>query len=314
MNMSQRQLQIFVTTATLAHVTQASEALHISQPGLTRALNAFEAQLGCQLFERTTRRVTLTREGLLLLPRAQALLRQMRAAHEALSGRSGALQGTVSIAVGSALGCTVLPIAVKDLAKRHPGIRLRIVDDNSQGITDRVRKAEVDLGIGSLIGRAASIVSEKLLSAPLGLLGHSAQMPGGKSVHIGAIQGASLLKVHGDTSIAQLLAIHGSELIQQMEQGAEVSSLALQLAMVQAGVALTVLSALGASHPQAAGLRFVPLSPRLHREVFLMHHVDHPPDEVVAVTRDAIWKALAEAPLHTSVRRHPSPAHISSKL
>ncbi|MFT5933504.1 MAG: LysR family carnitine catabolism transcriptional activator [Hydrogenophaga sp.] len=305
MNMSQRQLSMFVTTATLAHVTQASEALHISQPALTRALKAFEAQLGCQLFARTTRRVSLTREGALLLPRAQALLRQMSAAQDALSGRRGSPQGTVSIAVGSAFGCTVLPLAVSDLAARHPGIRLRILDDNSQGITTRVARAEVDIGIGSLVGRVASVSCEKLLSAPLGLLGQTAQLPTGKSVRMGDVRGARLLKEPDDTSIAHLLATHGSDLLSQMDCGTEVSSLAIQLAMAQAGAGFAVLSALGASHPQATGLRFLPLSPRLHREVFLMHHLDHPADEATTVTCEAIRSALIRATLHASVKRQP---------
>lgn len=96
-----------------------------------------------------------------------------------------------------------------------------------------------------------------------------------------------------------------------MDRGTEVSSLAIQLAMAQAGAglavlsALSALSALGASHPQATGLRFLALSPRLHREVFLMHHLDHPADEATTVTCEAIRSALIRATLHASVKRQP---------
>lgn len=303
MNMTQRQLSMFVTTAMLGHVTKASEALHISQPALTRALKAFEAQLGCTLFARTTRRLLLTREGAMLLPRAQALLRQMTAAQEAISGRTDLIQATVNIAVGSAFGCTVLPMVVCALAARHPGIRLSIIDDNSQGITARVTRAEVDIGIGSLVGRMGSLLCEKLLSAPLGVLGHANDLPPGQTVHLDQVRGARLLKEPDDTSIAHSLATHGSSLLNQMSSGTEVSSLALQLAMVQAGAGLAVLSALGASHPQAAGLRFLPLTPRIHREVFLMHHQDHPPDAATAVVCETIRSVLQQVRLHPSVKR-----------
>jgi LysR family carnitine catabolism transcriptional activator len=101
------------------------------------------------------------------------------------------------------------------------------------------------------------------------------------------------------------LATHGSDLLSQMDRGTEVSSLAIQLAMAQAGAGFAVLSALGASHPQATGLRFLPLSPRLHREVFLMHHLDHPADEATTVTCEAIRSALIRATLHASVKRQP---------
>jgi len=305
---------MFVTTATLAHVTQASEVLHISQPALTRALRAFENQLGCQLFARTTRRVTLTREGALLLPRAQALLRQMEATQSALSGHSGGLQGTVSIAVGTAFGCAVLPIALKELGAQHPGIRLRIIDDNSEGITARVAKAEVDIGIGSRVGRVAAVACEKLLTAPLGLLGLESHLALQASVGTSELRAAPLLlKAPGDSSIAHSLASHGSDFLNQMEHGTEVNSLAIQLALAQAGLGLALVSALGASHPQAHGLRFVPLKPRLQREVFLMHPVDHPPDEATAVVQSAIRAALAQATLNPCVKRTTAQSTLSPK-
>ena len=60
MNLSQRQLQMFVTTAALMNVSHASDVLHISQPALSRALQELESQLGVKLLLRTTRQLTLT--------------------------------------------------------------------------------------------------------------------------------------------------------------------------------------------------------------------------------------------------------------
>ena len=313
MNMSQRQLSMFVATATLAHITQASEALHISQPALTRALRAFENQLGCRLFSRTTRRVTLTPEGALLLPRAQALLRQMSAAQEAVRGHTGQLQGPVTIAVGTAFACTVLPIALTALNAQHPGLRLRIIDDNSQGITARVARAEVEIGIGSLMGRTTTVASEKLLTAPLGLLGRSDSLPCQPSVRVSDVNGSLLLQEPEDSSIAHSLSAQGSDWRKKMERGTEVSSLAIQLAMAHAGAGLAVMSALGASHPQAKGLRFVPLRPRLQREVFLMHHIHHPPDEATATVCDFIRWALAQAALLPGIKRVASNTALNPK-
>jgi len=122
-----------------------------------------------------------------------------------------------------------------------------------------------------------------------------------------------LLKAPGDSSIAHSLASHGSDLLNQMEHGTEVNSLAIQLALAQAGLGLALVSALGASHPQAHGLRFVPLKPRLQREVFLMHPVDHPPDEATAVVQSAIRAALAQATLNPCVKRTTAQSTLSPK-
>lgn len=305
MNWTQRQLKMFVTTAALGHVTRASEALHISQPALTRALKEFEAQLGTVLFERTTRRLALTHEGRQLLPLAQRLLRDMDTALDTLRGPSGQVHGSVTLAVGTAFGCTVLPRAVERLMRTHPGLRLRVLDDNSAGITARVQRSEADLGIGTPVGDTSALTCERLLSAPIGLLGQAGRFGLRRSASHADLARLPLLKEPADTSIVHTLSLHGSDLVALMAGGVEVSNLALQLSMAQAGVGVAVLSALGASHPQASGLTFVPLRPRVAREVFLMHRRDQPPSPAARALAQALRECLRTVSgLHPGVSIH----------
>ncbi|MBX3656730.1 MAG: LysR family transcriptional regulator [Ramlibacter sp.] len=302
MNISQRQLRMFVTTAAQGNISRASESLHISQPALTRALKEFESHIGTVLFERTTRRLALTPEGEQFLPTAQRLLNDLTEAGERLRNQASQMQGTVTLAVGTALGALYLPAVLKTLTARYPDLRLRVVDDNSSGITQRVLHAEADLGIASLSGDTSALICHKLLTAPLGLLANPAHYP------LKAWAGASdlarlpLLKEGADTSIMQMLRIHGSSLVTQMEGGVEVSSLSLQLALARAGVGVAVVSALGASHPQAKGMKFVPLRPALRREVFLLQRRDRPLSASARVLRDALMGPLRAPDAHPSIR------------
>lgn len=302
MNLSQRQLQMFVTTAALMNISRASEALHISQPALSRALQELEGQLGVKLLQRTTRQLALTHEGAHFLPVAQRLLRDLNQAASDLLEQTTGLTGAVTLALGTAFGCTVLPGILRSFALSHPGVRLRLIDDNSAGISSRVIRAEADLGIGSLFGDTSNLKCHLLLTAPLGLLGDPARFDLNAAVKSGDLSTLPLLKEPNDSSIMQVLQSRGSALVPQMGKGIEVSSLALQLALAQAGVGVAVMSALGASHPLASGLQFVPIKPAMAREVFMMQRRDRELSPSARAFANALRAGLSQAALHRSVQ------------
>ena len=69
-----KRLNYFVTVAAELHFGRAAEILHIAQPALSQQIRQLESDLGLQLFERTTRRVSLTPGGSAFLPHARHLL------------------------------------------------------------------------------------------------------------------------------------------------------------------------------------------------------------------------------------------------
>ena len=315
MNLTQRQLSMFVTTAEMMNISRASEALHISQPALSRALQDLEAQLGVALLLRTTRQLSLTHEGQQFLPVAQRLLRDLEQATADLREQARGLTGSVTLAVGSAFGCTVLPAVLASFAVSHPGVRLRLVDDNSAGICSRVKQAQADLGVGSPAGDIAGMSCKLLLTAPLGLLGDPTRFKlpatgqinelGAGTTSLDTLGNLPLLKEPADSSVTHALSRHGSALVNHMSRGVEVSSLVLQLALAQAGVGVAVVSALGASHPAARGLQFVALEPEIKREVFMMTRSDRTLNPSARALAVAITAGLAHATLHPGIRLAP---------
>ncbi|MFD7689375.1 LysR family transcriptional regulator [Streptomyces sp. NPDC059781] len=69
-----RLLRAFVTVAEELHFTRAATRLYVAQQALSRDVRRLERELGCELFVRTTRQVTLTADGERLLPYARAVL------------------------------------------------------------------------------------------------------------------------------------------------------------------------------------------------------------------------------------------------
>jgi LysR family carnitine catabolism transcriptional activator len=292
---------MFTAVATEMNFSRASEALNISQPALTRAIQDFEAQLGVTLFRRTTRRLSLTDEGRRLLPVARRLIDDMRHAVADLRAPPSGVGGSIAVAAGTAFTCTVLPRVLRDLVARHPDIRVRFIDANSEGITAAVTRSEVDFGIGSIVAADTALVATRLIDAPLGLAAHRRHFRLPARPTLARLSHLPLLKEAEDTSIMQLLRQHGSPIVAAMERGIEVSNLAAQLALAGAGVGVAIVSALGASHPQARGLVFVPLAPAIRREVFLMHRCDRPLRPAAQAFWDAILAGLPRAALHPKV-------------
>ncbi|GAA2535972.1 MULTISPECIES: LysR family transcriptional regulator [Pseudonocardia] len=91
--MDAQKLQVFVAVAEELHFGRAADRLHLAQPYLSRSVRALEAELGADLFRRTTRKVELTPAGTALLPHARALLARTDEARGAVAaardGRSG---------------------------------------------------------------------------------------------------------------------------------------------------------------------------------------------------------------------------------
>ena len=70
-------MKAFVTLAESDSFNNAAKLLNITQPALTRRIKKMEEYLHTQLFERTTRKVTLTKAGKMLLPEARELIRAL---------------------------------------------------------------------------------------------------------------------------------------------------------------------------------------------------------------------------------------------
>src|SRR5260221_2719589 len=82
--MEVHQLRYFCAVARIGSFTRAAEEEGIAQPSLSQQILKLEAEMGAPLFERLGRSVRLTQCGELLLPQAQAILRQVTGARQSV--------------------------------------------------------------------------------------------------------------------------------------------------------------------------------------------------------------------------------------
>lgn len=146
--MNVKQLRAFVTVAKYQSFAQAGEHLHVSQPALSLTIKALEENLGGALLTRTTRSVSLTPEGEVLLPLARRLLADWDDTEEMLRQRFTLQLGRVSVAAMPAFAGNLLPRSLKVFRQRYPKVNVTVHDVINEQVLELVRHRRVELGIG----------------------------------------------------------------------------------------------------------------------------------------------------------------------
>ncbi|WP_077089304.1 hydrogen peroxide-inducible genes activator [Mycobacterium rhizamassiliense] len=150
-------LRAFVAVAEKRHFGSAATTLAVSQSTLSQALAALEAGLGTRLIERSTRRVRLTREGVELLPLAQAAVAAADAFSAAATGTSDPLQGSLRLGLIPTVAPYVLPSVLAGLAVHLPALTLRVIEDQTERLLAALRDGGLDAALIALPADTAGI-------------------------------------------------------------------------------------------------------------------------------------------------------------
>ncbi len=153
------QIDAFLAVVREGQFTRAATRTGLSQPALSRRIDALERDLGVTLFERGPRGAWLTAAGAALLPHAERLVAAAgdgrRAVREAGEGDTG----PVTIALVGTLASTSLPDMLRRFRARHPGITLRLRTARSDEVGDLVRQGEADIGVRYFPDPSMALVS-----------------------------------------------------------------------------------------------------------------------------------------------------------
>ncbi|MEU0469381.1 LysR substrate-binding domain-containing protein [Amycolatopsis sp. NPDC006131] len=122
--MDLRDLEAFVAVAEELHFGRAAARLHMAQPPLSNRISQLEKELHLQLFQRSTRNVSLTDAGIRLLTPARRALNQVAAVREMASAIVSGEEGRVRIGFAGASSQRSLPLLANAVRRAHPGIEL----------------------------------------------------------------------------------------------------------------------------------------------------------------------------------------------
>ncbi|MBI0377239.1 LysR family transcriptional regulator [Streptomyces albiflaviniger] len=147
MNLSLQQLRGFVAVAEERHFGRAAARLNMTQPPLTRQIQALERSLDVVLFERTGRGARITAAGRVFLDHCHRVLALLDAAPTATRRAAEGRTGTLRLAF-TAIGAYAILADVLDLVKRHlPDVTVELTELVSPDQFAALSELRIDLGL-----------------------------------------------------------------------------------------------------------------------------------------------------------------------
>lgn len=142
-----RVLKYFLAVAQEENITKAAEALHTSQSNLSRQLAELEESVGKKLFDRGSRKITLTEEGMFLRKRAKEIIELTERTESDLSAFDEVTSGIVHIGAAETHIMRILADAMLSLRNTHPQIQYDIFSGSTIEVTDQLNKGLLDFGV-----------------------------------------------------------------------------------------------------------------------------------------------------------------------
>jgi LysR family carnitine catabolism transcriptional activator len=273
MNPSLRQFAAFVQVARLGSFARAAEVLGLSQPALSQSVSQMEGQLGAKLFRRTTRALSLTEEGTLLLPRAEAILDSVEEAVALVRDQSQESRARISLGALPSLAPVFLPEILRVFRTQHPAARVAVTDGTTEVLYAGVESGHIDLAIGSRLAGHPGVRFWPVLRERFALvlprthpLARQASVTWAEALRHDFI--AFPPSSAGHAAMAEALAEMGLALNPVMTFAQSITA----LNMVAGGAGVTALPMLGCPSPNHKVLAVRPLTePVVDREVGLIH-------------------------------------------
>lgn len=174
--MDLRQLRNFLAAIEHGSILRAADAIHLTQPALSRSIQALEAELGARLLERGRRGIEPTAHGLLLARHARALVARADDAIAALRGLRADEPVRLAIGVGTHLAGVVLPRVVAAMVRELPRLAVSLRDGSGEDLVAALERGEIDVALCAwpAEGIPSGLAFEEILRSDLAVVARAA--------------------------------------------------------------------------------------------------------------------------------------------
>lgn len=157
MNLSLRQLKVFLGVAESSSFTKTAQRLHLSQAALSAIIRELETQLQCRLLNRTTRTVSLTEAGRLFVPTATHIVQVLETTALELAKMGREERGVLRVGVTPHVAVSIIPTVLRRFSQTHPDVHVELTDRPPAELLGLVEAGELDAGFGAFFEKASGI-------------------------------------------------------------------------------------------------------------------------------------------------------------
>jgi len=162
-NFDLNDLQAFRAVVDQGSFSKAADAVRISQPALSRRIEKLEDALGVRLFERTTRKVSLTQAGRGFMPSVERLLDDLDNALLGISEVASTRLGQVTVACVPSAAYYFMPQVIAHYHQQYPRIKVKVLDSSAHDVLSAVVDGEADFGVSFMGTLEADVEFEPLV-------------------------------------------------------------------------------------------------------------------------------------------------------
>ena len=286
----------------------AAERLHLTPAALSGLIKELESQLGVRLFDRNTRKVSLSSVGSELYPQTERVLQDLDAAVSNISRLKEMRRGIVRFAAPEVMSCTLVPAAMAAFREKYPLVELRFYDVQIEEVIDRTARGDFDLGLAPGPIENPEIERLPFMTAPLWLaVPRDHPLASHSRVNWKDVKGntfISFFRGFGQWAPPQFGAQPNATLPQDLLVVRRINT---ALAMVQAGFGFTVCPVYARPLASGFGLTLVRLiGPEIRREYALLLRKGHSLPPAVKALQDFLLDfapAWAESFAKSKARR-----------
>ncbi|BDU06607.1 LysR family transcriptional regulator [Nocardia cyriacigeorgica] len=278
-------------------ITAAATALHYTASAVSQQLAQLERDVGTRLLERRGRRVQLTDQGVLLAEHAEEILASVERATQALEDAADSVTATLTAGVWASVASGLLPDALNALARTHPGILVRTRELAPESTAAAVRDGALDLSFVLDYSNYPMAWDRGLERAVIAVERLYAAVPAG-AVPATSITLAELAEhpwilapARSHFGHAVRLAFQSAGVAPRIDH--EVEEQATAMAMVAAGLGVTLVSDLGLAL-RPPGVDVVALGDILTRTVSLAYRTTTARRAALLLVVDAIRAAAQD--------------------